>query len=234
MRPALLFAVMLGCSAPIPPAPDAGGHRASEALEACAALRGPVESIAQTVERLNTLPRPVNVPCFVASIARPLDLVVTTSTVSAQPSESSKSPRIFIMKQGIAIGVVPSGVGAHLLELGEWQTTKLTLKGEIEFPLAAPLAADAPLTRILMNNGMTTCALCHRYENPHPSIAHGYVSAAYRPNPGTLLTLDALTAEHQACVDASDTSERCEMFHALFDFGQVRAGAFSKDVELFF
>lgn len=235
----LIYAISIGCLAaacsPPPPGPsDGGAGHVSEALKACAQLQGPVLTIAQAVERLNALPRPVSVACFVASVARPLELVATTSTTSAQPSVSSKSPRIFILTPGVALSVAPDGEGKHLIEFGEWQTTKLTLKGEIELPLNAPLAANAPYTRVMQTNGTTTCSLCHRYENPHPSMNGGFVSAAYRPNPGTEVKHEALVTEHQACVDSGDTSERCELFHALFDFGATKQGAFSKEVELFF
>lgn len=39
---------------------------------------------------------------------------------------------------------------------------------------------------------------------------------------------------HDACIASSDKSPRCEMFHAVFDFGEVRQGAFASEVETFF
>lgn len=45
--------------------------------------------------------------------------------------------------------------------------------------------------------------------------------------------MTALAAEHEGCADAGTAGERCDLFHALFDFGEVRQGAFSTSVELF-
>jgi hypothetical protein len=213
---------------------DAGAHQASVALRGCAeAASGPVETIVQVITRLNALPRPVSVPCFVATLGRPLELVATTSVVSAQPAGGPDSPRIFALGSGLALSVVPAGAGVQLIELGEWQTTTRTLKGELELPVSSELAADAAFMRIEQSNQTTRCGICHGAEAPHPTIADAYVSTAFRPEPGSEVKVTELVTMHQACVDSGDTGERCELFHALFDFGWVQQGAFSRDVQLF-
>jgi len=228
-RLAVLLLVVCGCA---PPAPR---HEASEALKACAALRGPAESVADVVTRLNALPRPVSVPCLVAALPRPVDVVASTSLTSAQPADSAQSPRIFFLTRGLVLSVVPAGVGLHLVELGQWTSSTVTLKAEIELPLTAPLAGDAPITRIkpVGAGSSTQCGLCHRGEAPHPTIDGGWVSIAYQPGKGTEVKLDALAKEHQGCVDRAEASERCDLFHALFDVGELGQGAFAAEVERF-
>lgn len=216
--------------------PDAGpgpGHRVPDALLACAASPTPVGSIAQAVGRLNALPPPVTAACFVASLARPVDVVATSSVVSLQPAAGARSPRIFVLEQGVVLSVVPEGDAGLLLELGEWDTPLRTLKGEIELPVTAPLDAGAPFARIKTGAGATTCGICHRQESPSATVTDGFVSAAFRPAPGELVKVSALAAEHQGCADAGTSSQRCDLFHALFDFGEVRQGAFPTSVELF-
>jgi hypothetical protein len=176
----------------------------------------------------------VSVACFIASVPRPLNLSATYSTFSAQPAVGAKSPRIFLLQPGIALSVVPAGAGSHLIEMGEWVTPTRTLKGELELPVTQQLAPDAPLAHVAQSNGTTTCAICHRAEESHETIAGGFVSTAFRPNPGQDVKLPALIAEHQLCIDSGESSERCDLFHALFDFGPVKQGAFSSALELFF
>lgn len=221
-RVAALF--LLACEA-APPA-----HQASDALTSCAKFSGALHSIGDAVARLNALPLPVETPCFIATLPRPLAIVATTGITSAQPANGKENPRIFLMLDGVSIGVVPSGDGAKLLEFGEWVTATRTLKGELSVPVVAPLAADAPFKHVLFSQPATTCALCHRGEAPHDSIPGAYVSVAYRPEPRTLISATALAAEHAACVD---DSPRCDFFHALFDFGEVTQGAFAPEVETF-
>lgn len=236
-RASFLSLWLVACSAPEgpPPTPDAGNQsHASAALKACAVIQTPavVNTIFSSVARLNALPAPASPACFVAGLPRPLEVVATTSVLSAQPAANRQSPRLFLLLPGIVLSVVPDGAGARLIEFAEWNGPTRTLKGELEFPLSAPLAADAPLTRVHPNEGVTSCGLCHRNELPHPTIDGGFVSDAFRPDPGTLVPMSEVSAQHAACA-VEDVSERCTLLHALFDFGEVRQGAFSRDLALF-
>ena len=234
MRCCLIFLLFAACSGTQPPGPSDGGSHASAELKACAAIQEParVTTIAAAVSRLNALPRPVSVACFVAGLPRPLELVASTSMFSAQPAEGSQNPRIFLMLPGLVISVAPTGDGARLLEFSQWITPTRTLKGELKLPLEAEVSGDAPYTQTHSNFGVTTCGLCHRREEAHPTIDGGFVSDAYRPEVYSLVPLSELSALHAACTE-DDLSERCTLFHALFDFGVVRQGAFSSAVELF-
>lgn len=207
----------------------------SEELRAChdAATGADVTSIASAVAQINALPPMATVPCFVAALPRPLDIVATNASVSAQPAQGDANPRMFLLLDGVAISVVPDGDGAPLVEFGEWMSPTHTLKGEVHLPLTTPLSAAAPFERVRYEFGGTSCGLCHVGEEPHPSIPDAFVSVAYQPSFDTEVYLQRIEAEHDACVDTDDPSERCAMFHALMDFGDVRQGAFADDVAVF-
>jgi hypothetical protein len=251
ISPLCLLLSTLACSAPDPAGSDggtdvdagvdagpagvdAGVHIVSMAVRNCARAPAPVKTIGEVVQRLNALPHPAGVACLVASLKRPLDLVATTSTFSAQPAGSAKSPRLFLLSPELVVSVVGDGPGAKLLELGEYVTPTRTVKGELELPVTAPLAADAALIKVEQSNSTTTCGVCHRNEEKHPTIPHAYSSVAFRPNPGQEVPLATVVAEHQRCIDTAEMSDRCDLYHALFDFGPVRQGAFSTQLALFF
>lgn len=206
-------------------------HRASDALLRCAKRQGELSSIADVVARLDALQPPVDGPCFIATLPRPLAVVATIGAMSVQPAAGPSSPRIFFLLPKLVVSAVPSSDGSKVLELGEWMTTTRTLKGEVALPVTSPLTADAPFRRVLDRNGRTTCANCHRDEAIHPSIPDAYVSVAYKPALGTFVTFNELQKLHDACTHEDDQSERCAMFHAIFDFGEVHAGAFAAEVE---
>lgn len=208
-------------------------HEAGDALKACAAAgTEAVSTIDAVVARFNELPS-ASAACLVASLPRPLDVVATSATISAQPAVSKHSPRLFLLTPGIVITVVPEGEAASRVELGQWVSATRTIKAEIKLPFSPPLARESAFDHILYGEQQTSCALCHRNERPNPAFPGSYVSDAYRPLPSALIPLAGLRAEHAACVASGDTSQRCSMFHALFDFGAVTAGAFANDVALF-
>jgi hypothetical protein len=225
-RLALVF-LLAACEPPTPV------HRASDALQTCATSRGPIDGINGAIERINALPMPVSAACLVATVPRPLAVVATTGIMSAQPAVDRASPRIFLMLDALALGVVPSGDGAKLLEFGQWVTPTRTLKGELAVPVDAPLASDAAFRHVLFSQPATTCALCHRAEAPHDGLPGAYVSTAYQPESRSLVSVKELSALHDECTASTDPSPRCELFHALFDFGIITQGAFAPQVETF-
>lgn len=238
-----LVTTLLGCSSSPESAPAEGTpripqattakHEAPAALRGCAERTGGTESITGFVDHTNQLPSPVDVPCVVASLPRPLAIAATSNKASAQPAASAVSPRIFLLFGKLVVSVVPEGKGAPFIELAEWVTPGRTMKGELQFPLSAPVATDTPFRRIEQANQSTMCGVCHREESPHETIPHAYVSAAFRPNTG-LVELAALEAEHGKCAESADASPRCALFHAIFDFGAVSAGEFPSGTETFF
>lgn len=215
-----------------PPAP----HPTSDALRACATKSGDVRTIAEAITRFNALVPTTDAACFLATLPRPLSVVATTGLTSAQPAGGKDSPRMFFLSPTLVISAVPDGAGSKAVEFGEWVTPTRTIKGEIALPVQTPLAPGAAFERILFGKDAdrTACATCHRYEERSPTVPGAFVSAAYKPEPGTFVTVAELRRFHDACIASSDTSPRCEMFHAVFDFGEVRQGAFGSEVETFF
>lgn len=208
-----------------PPA-DAGPHMANEALRRCAESKGDIASIADAVARMNAIiSKGGDGACFVATLPRPLAVVATLNTASAQPAGGLGAPRMFFMLPKIVISAVPEGTGSKALEFGEWTGTKSTIKGEIALPVTTPLAADAPFTHILDGPDRTTCATCHAQEEPHPTIPKAFISDALRPAKEVMLP--ELEELHTLCINAGVDSPRCNFIHALFDFGEVTQGAFS-------
>lgn len=220
-----------------PPSPSitapAPAHLASEELRRCAEAEGDLSSISDAVSRLNALAPLADGPCFVATLPRPLAVVATLGTTSAQPAAGRTSPRIFFLLPKLVVSAVPAGDGSKVLEFGQWVTATRTLKGEIGLPVTAPLAQNAPFERVLYND-RSTCGGCHRQEEPHPTIPNAFVSTAFKPEPGTLMAVSELEDLHDTCTRDGDTSTRCTMFHAIFDFGKVTDGAYAPEVETFF
>lgn len=232
----LALSALCGCPGSEDPndsgTPDAG-HAHPARLDACVRA-ATVGTMAAVVDDLDALPMPVDSACFAASLRRPIQVVATVSDFSAQPSPDAGNPRIFFMLPAIVISVVPEGDGKDLIEMGAWRTGTRTLKGEIALPVTSPLLEDAPITRVAQSNHTSTCSLCHRDESPDSLVDGGYVSIAFRPNPGLEVKVPALQKLHQQCTDANDPSPRCDLFHAIFDYGPIEQGAFASEVALFF
>lgn len=231
----MLAALFLGCGATKPiDVPRDAGHWWDPALGACIASQAAPapRTIWQVVERINALPHPVSVPCVIASLPRPLTLVATTSVFSAQPADGRRSPRVFLMSDHLIFSVVPDGAGAKLLEFGEVFTEGRTLKAELPFPVTGPLALDAPFAQVRSGPTQTNCALCHRAEAPHPSVDGGFVSTAFRPDPGNLVPLSELQQQLAGCDPAVERG-RCELLVAVLGLGPTRPGSFAKTFELF-
>jgi hypothetical protein len=218
--------VCFGCGPPEP------SHRAPAELSDCSvAALSPPRSIAALTERVNQLP-PGEPACLLASLPRPLNLVASSSITSAQPAPDRTSPRLFLIGGDVALSFVPAGDGAHLVEFGEWRSKTRTLKGELELPRSDAFALDAALTRVRLSAATTSCGLCHREEQLDADTG-GYTSLAFRPARETLIPFADVQREHELCTRAEDSGARCLVFHALFDFGEVRPGAFDAEVSLF-
>jgi hypothetical protein len=175
------------------------------------------------VALLNASPKPVSLPCFLATLPRPLDLYATHSVISAQPAVGRRSPRTFLFFEGLIASVVADGPGSHLLELGELRTEARTLKAEIEFPVTETLTADAPFERILFDEHMTNCAFCHASEERDASLtqSRAFVSQALRPQPNERVRVSELQAATTAC-DSGQEPERCAILGSLFHAGTPR------------
>jgi hypothetical protein len=193
-------------------------------------VSGSPQNIEQVVNLINSLPRPVTVECFLKSLDRPLDVNLTSSQSSAQPSGGADSPRIFIFKGNLIMSIVPVGPGAKLLELSLIKGFGRTLKAEIEFPIFNGLSQATPFNRI-HSGGLTTCMGCHRNEVRDGSItyANAFVSDAIRPNYFFAVTVNELKLKQSVCNEGTEP-DRCAILNALFSGGEVRDREFPSSI----
>jgi hypothetical protein len=197
-------------------------------------------TIAESVALVNALPRPVTVACFLESLERPLFVNATRSFISLQPAIGTRSPRLFLMFEGMSVSVVPDGSGSKLLEFGEFVTPERTLKAEIKTPVVAEVKPADPFLSPIATSGSnagvsTTCRTCHAQEERWEPIgfADAYVSDALRPDPRSDVPLPGVAAERDACPD-DDHGERCTMLRALFDHGEVSQRNFPETLPTIF
>ncbi len=220
---AAVWFTLLGCTAddappdPLQPCVDAAAQQANPS------------NIEEAVERLNSLPTPITIPCMLASLQRHIDVIATRSFLSAQPSGGEGSPRMFVQLGDLELSVVPAGLGVDLLEFGEFVSERHTVKGEIVMPIEQPALLSAPFESILFEPGTpaTSCGFCHNDESFERTVlgVPAFKSLAFQPRYNLLLSLEVVRAEYQRC-DWDADPQRCEMLHSVFAFGQVREGQF--------
>jgi hypothetical protein len=193
--------ILLGCApAPDPCAVGAAMDRVDEAMDTLAAL-----------------PAPVTLECFLASLERPLGVVFTSDVFNTQPAQGFRSPRILIRTPSLTLTAVPVGEARRLLELGEAHPTGLTVKAELEFPVDGPVD---PYERTLAWPGapQSGCQVCHFEEI---EVEPGrFANTPLRPPDGMVVPVELLREEHARCDWGADP-DRCAMFAAIFDHGEV-------------
>jgi hypothetical protein len=224
---AALIASLACAGPPGRTAVDAGADGEVAAVcRAPAGVSASPQSIADAVALANALPHPLSLPCFLESLQRPLVVQPVVSTVSLQPAQGARSPRIFLFWDQLIVSVVPEGAGRQLIEMGQLVGVDRSLKAELGFPVDGPLGPGDPFARVRMADG-TTCAFCHSDER-RADDAGGvatFTSTAFAPAPRAVQDLGALAHERAVC-DADAEPDRCAFLRALFDHGEVRAGAF--------
>lgn len=171
----------------------------------------------------------VELPCFVASLNRPLGAAGSSGFVSAQPAGGPLSPRMFLWSGALVMSVVPEGIGANLLEMGLQTEPTHSIKAEIEFPVTAPLSPSAPYDRIVGQTG-STCSACHVHEKPAASItwAKAYESEVLRIADYDSVDLSSVALETKRC-DPAIEPQRCALLSAIFDQGNYHAQEFARE-----
>ena len=193
-------------------------------------------TVMEVIDRVNSLPRPVTLPCFIESLARPLELNATESILSAQPAVGARSPRAFIFADPLIMSIAFDGEGSRLLELGEVRAGGTrSLKAEIEFPVTGELAREAPFERILFLPAFTSCGACHDDEEPAPDVTFtdAFESRALRPVPTERVSLQSLVLELESC-DGAREPERCALLDAVFGTGAVVDREFAASMGTFY
>lgn len=206
--------------------PGSGGDdTGAEPLPRCTppdGVSGSPGTIAQAVELINALPRPLSLECFIEALDRPLAITATTSTVSLQPAVGHESPRVFTFTGDLVMSIAIAGKGAALLELGEPAGENRSLKAEVEFPLDDELPIESPFERTLRPGPVSTCGVCHAYEEPavDAPAPMAFTSEALRFRDEELVDLETLRAEWTAC-DKDAEPARCARLDAFFAHGDV-------------
>ena len=223
----------LGCSDPTSNAP--AERSPAPGCRAPAGVSNSPHTIAQTLTLINALPKPLSLPCFLESLARPLQISATYSVFSAQPANGARSPRIFLFQDPTWLSIVPEGDGAPLLEFGEQRPQFRSLKGEIVFPVSTRLEPSAPFEHLLFSPQLTTCGGCHAAEAPESEIAgvRTFVSQALRPRPQDVVSAESLRHEFEIC-DRALEPQRCAMLDGLLGWGEVSERAFPVEMATFF
>lgn len=200
---------------------------------------GSPRTVEAAIQLLNGLPKPTNVACFVESLDRPLAIVATSSTSSAQPALSKRSPRVFIRLEPLWLSIVIDGDSSLLVEFGQITENSAagaplrSLKGELKLPLTENVLPSASYDRVRFGQA-TVCSACHTNEQRAlGSSSAAFTSTAFRPRPETRVAVDALRLEDTACNWASEP-HRCEMLSALFQGGRVDEVEFPSTMSTFF
>jgi hypothetical protein len=231
---------IMACSACGPaPAPEraapAEGPTAPADPRRCKPAPGTTGSpgtIEEAVALANGLPFPVTAECFIEALDRPLRIEATSSRTSLQRAEGARSPRVFLRgADSLVISVVLDGPERDLVEFGQFVAPRRTVKGELEFPLTAPVTTAAALDRVRNpeHPRITRCFVCHDDEEDEPGVPGGRSSLALRPRTNTLVDLATLRAELERCDPALEPA-RCRWLAALFSHGPVERRAFEAEL----
>lgn len=232
----LLLVIVLGLGQACTPAfmpVDSEASNSSLVSETCSpptGVSGSPKTIEDITRLINSLPKPLSVACFLKSLDRPLNVSLTSNTISAQPSGGSRSPRIFIMIDKLFISVVPEGPGRDVLEASFLTQSDMSIKAEFDFPVVSSIPFSAPYEKIRYGNG-TACAACHTRERPATQVtfASAFESIPLRPNDSTLVSVESFRQEVQFC-DRTSEPERCEIIDAFFGGGEVKEKAFPPEM----
>lgn len=221
----------LGCGAADDDDDDPGPHpfEVEATCEPPTGVATSPQSIADVVALVNALPMPVTLTCVLEVLDRPLSLVAATSPFSAQPTEQIESPRLFLMGETLVMSVVPIGDGAHGLELAETTAPGRSRKGEIGFPVEAPIDDAEPYRHVLVG-GINGCGLCHLDEQLDVQLGDvpAFSSIALAPEADRIVSPAFVEAHAREC-DAELEPERCAMLAAVFGHGTVVPGHFPAD-----
>ena len=231
----LLLVSAFGCgSQPEAGTSEPAGRTPTPGCRAPSGVSNAPHTIAETVGLINALPKPLSLPCFLESLARPLQINASISLFSAQPSSGARSPRIFLFQDATVMSIVPEGDGQQLLEFGEQRPEFRSLKAEIKFPVTTQLGPSAPFDTLLFNAQVTTCGVCHSGELQESEISgmRTFVSLALRPRPVDQVSALSLRHELEIC-DRNLEPQRCAMLDGLMGWGEVTDRSFPVEMATF-
>lgn len=234
LSPCLILASAIGCGGQPAATGSAAERSPTPGCRAPAGVSSAPGTVAETVTLINALPKPLSLPCFLESLARPLQMHASTSLFSAQPSQGTRSPRMFLFQGALVMSIVPEGDGAALLELGEQRPELRSLKAEIVFPVSTELGPAAPFDHLMLNQQFTTCGGCHPREEQESEISgvRTFASVALRPRPADRVSALSLGHELEIC-DRTLEPQRCAILDAMMGWGPVNEHDFPLEMATF-
>lgn len=188
-------------------------------------VSGTPSTLEQAIILMNSLPKPASLECFLQALSRPLNVYLTSSGDSLQPSPGARSPRTFIIFEPLVMSIVFDGPGRPALELGYRSTPTRSIKTEFVFPLMTDVTATNFFDRAMDANdaNSTRCSACHTGEVQAASPefpGEVFESDIFPPYDFLEVSVEALRNERETC-DPSEEPERCSMLSAFFDFGTI-------------
>lgn len=195
-----------------------------------------VESVTDWV---NALPKPLALPCFIESLPRPLQVNMTESVFSAQPSNGRGNPRVFIFLERLIFSVVPQEdfepdeAQINLLEISFRTEGIQSIKAEIPFPVLETLSYGDAYTSAIIDPSVSSCGICHTSEVEVGRFDDTPVfqSQMLRPYDGFEITVGLLKNETKYC-DALAEPHRCAMLNALVGEGDIYWQEFSAEIPI--
>lgn len=191
-----------------------------------ASLRNP-QSIGDTINLINALPKPASLDCFLNALQPPLKVFATNSSFSAQPAQGNSSPRIFILKDKLVLSVVPAGSGRTMLELGESSSSQ-SFKGEIQFPVESTVTLSQIADHLSGGATVTSCASCHFAESKPSYQGQGpiYLSNILRPDESQRVGQTFMKIQAETC-NSETNKYRCDILKAIYINGQATDASFT-------
>ena len=258
----LLSLWLCGCVGVGGESAQSSSHSNIPAQDPCAApVDAELTDIASVVAWINAMPKPLTLPCFVASLPRPIFYNATTSPISAQPSIGEDNPRIFIKARQLLLSYVTQerslriedpvtgettsvwdADGVQLLELSyevpSEHSLRQSIKGELAFPIRDQLPANAPYAHINNTKTASICGGCHNNEVVVATLdgVPVFRSAMLR-NPFTSEVDNSYLLNQYATCNPEggpQNAYRCQMFEATFGHGTMLWLSFPDDIPTFF
>jgi hypothetical protein len=209
----------------LPPEPEPTDEPAgTSTCRTAIGVSGAPRNLPEAITLLNTLPRPTTLACFLSALERPLQLYLTRSNQSLQPSPGARSPRVFVVNKPLLMSIVLEGEASITLQLGYQTTDTRSIKTELVFPLQRDVSSTNLFDEVKdQASGTTRCANCHAAEVEFfdPELqANVFESDLLPPLEVDEVDLESVRAENERC-DATQEPERCALLSALFDHGLV-------------
>lgn len=196
---------------------------------------GSPKNMQDMIKLINTLPKPVTIPCVLQAVNRPIKVNATKSILSVQAAAGDNNPRIFIKLNNLILSVVPAGKGAHLMEFSVTTGINRSLKAELEFPINENLTISDPFIKI--NTGAkSSCSGCHINELADNSIPGNiaFSSLSLKPEPSKNISLNKLQSEFNLCNSKKDTSYRCQIIISLMANRPIEGFNFPDSMQTYF